>query len=444
MTDWRRLLARDGVPGKWIAGGVTRVYERFVVWGPARSFVVITGSFFLLILLWASVVQIDVIVRAEGRVIPAGRAQIIQHLEGGIVKAVYVREGQGVQRNQLLMELADIKARSDLGQEKTRLMALRGREARLIAESEGRDHIEFPAGLDDAEVRQTEKTAFRARQERKKQEAAVLREQSQQKRTEIREAENRSDNLRAELDVARKQAAVIEGLRRNGAASQLELLDAQGRMQRLMSQLGDTQASLPRLRSAVAETESRIAEQEAKFRAEASAELTQIRADLEKSQYEFVAGEDRLVRNQVRAPVSGYVNRVAVTTVGGVVKPGEVLLEITPDDGEVIVEGRIRPNDRANLHSGQPARVRLGAFDYATFGMLAGRVEEVSADTLSDEKGERYYRVRIIAAPAANQRLAPLPGMTAEADVVVGQRTVISYLLSPILRFADTAFRDPR
>lgn len=427
-------------PDSRFGAAIRRIHD----WGPAKTFVIVTSAFLLLTLIWASSVDIDVIVRADGRVIPAARAQIVQHLEGGIVKAIHVREGQRVKSGQLLMELSDIRARSELGQEKSRLMALRGRETRLIAESEGREALEFPKTLDDPEVQRSERTAFNARQERKRQETAVLRQQSQQKRTEIREAENRTSNLSAELEVARKQASVIEALRKNGAASQLELLDAQGRVQRLMSQLGDTQASLPRLRSAAAETESRIAEQEAKFRAEASAELTQIRADLEKSHFEFTAGEDRLVRNQAKAPVSGYVNRVYVSTVGGVVKPGEALLEITPDDAEIIVEGRIRPNDRANLHSEQNARVRLGAFDYATFGVLTGKVEEVSADTLTDERGERYYRIRIAAAPSKNSHLLPLPGMTADADIVVGKRTIISYLLSPLLRFADTAFRDPR
>ena len=413
-------------------------------WGPARTFVVVLSAFLVIAILWASVVRIDVIVRAEGRVIPAGRAQIVQHLEGGIVKAINVREGQMVQQGQVLMEMADIKARADLGQEKSRLMALRGREARLLAEAEGLAAIQFPAELEDEDVRRAEEAAFKARQARRMQEVAVLREQSQQKRNEIREAENRRKNLNAELELARKQATVIENLRKNGAASQLELLETQGRLQRLLSQLGDTEASLPRLRAAVGETESRIAEQDAKFRAEASAELTQVRTDLEKSQYEFTAGADRLARNQVTAPVSGYVNRVAVSTVGGVVKPGEVLLEITPANEGIIIEGRVRPNDRANLHNGQPARIRFGAFDYATFGMLTGKVDEVSADTLSDEKGERYYRVRVIAMNEDNQQLAPLPGMTAESDIVVGKRTVMSYLLSPLLRFTDTAFRDPR
>ncbi len=171
-----------------------------------------------------------------------------------------------------------------------------------------------------------------------------------------------------------------------------------------------------------------------------------MRAELEKSGLELGASADRLERNRVRAPVSGFINRLAVTTVGGVVRPGEVLMEITPDDQRVVIETRARPNDRANLHRGLPARVRIGAYDYATFGALDGEVTEVSADTLADDKEGRYYRVRIeaTATPGSRQPGAVLPGMTASGDIVVGKRTVMSYLLSPLLKFRDSAFRDPR
>jgi adhesin transport system membrane fusion protein len=413
-------------------------------WGPAKTFVVTTASFVALVFIWAALARVDIIVRADGRVVPAGRAQIVQHLEGGIVQAIKVHEGQSVEAGQVLMELSDVKAKADLGQEQTRLNALRGREARLLAEAEGRTSIAFPADLVDAEVRHAEEVAMSARQSRKREEASVLREQSSQKRSEINEAETRRRNITSELEVAQKQAGIIEDLRRKGAASQLELLETQGRVQRLLSQQRETEASIPRLRAAVSETESRIAETEAKFRAEASAELTQVRADLEKSRFEFNTGADRLARIQVIAPVSGYINRVAISTVGGVIRPGDTLLEITPASEGVVIEGKVRPNDRANLRNGQPARIRFGAYDYATFGMLNGRVDEVSADTLNEDRGERYYRVRLSAAAQAHDGLVPLPGMTAEADIVVGKRTVLSYILSPLLRFRDGAFRDPR
>lgn len=411
-----------------------------------RAFVLLTLASAACMLLWASLVKLDVIVRTEGRIIPAGKSQIIQHLEGGIVRQLLVQEGEVVQAGQTLMELSDIQARSNLGQEQTKRDALRGREARLLAELNGLDSIAFPDDLRDAEVRRVETEAWKARRTRLLEEVRVLRDQGAQKRGEVAESGSRRKNLAAELEVAQKQFQVIDSLRRSGAASEMEVLDSQSRIQRLNSQIAEAGAVLPRLKAAEAETESRVSEVRARFRSEASAELTQVRADLEKSNLEVGTNADRLDRNSVRAPVSGFINRLAVTTVGGVVRPGEVLMEITPDDQRVVIEARARPNDRANLRRALPARVRIGAYDYATYGVMEGEVVEVSADTLVDEKEGRYYRVRIEAAPVSGDRqpIAIIPGMTAIADVVVGKRTVLSYVLSPLLKFRDTAFRDPR
>ena len=413
---------------------------------PQRAFVLLTLASGAFILLWAGLASIDIVVRTEGRIIPAGKSQIIQHLEGGIVRQLLVQEGEVVRAGQPLMELSDIQARSSLGQEQSKLAALRGREARLLAELNGLEAIAFPPGLDDADVRRAETDAWRARRARLAEEIRVLNDQGAQKRGEIAESGSRRQNLIGELEVAQRQQRLIDGLRKDGAASELEALEIQSRTQRLSSQISEAGAAIPRLRAGEAETASRVAEVRARFRSEASSELTQVRADLEKSQLEVGTNADRLHRNSVRAPVSGFINRLAVTTVGGVVRPGEVLMEITPNDQRVVIEARARPNDRANLHRGLPARVRLGAYDYATFGALDGEVAEVSADTLIDDKEGRFYRVRIEATPApgASQPGEIVPGMSVSADIVVGKRTVLSYLLSPLLKFRDGAFRDPR
>ncbi len=413
---------------------------------PPRAFVAIVAGGGTFLLLWSALASLDVIVRTEGRVIPAGRSQIIQHLEGGIVRRILVQEGQNVKAGDTLMELSDIQARSTLGQEQTKLSALRGREARLLAELNGLDAVVFPADLTDPDVLRAETHAWRARRARLVEEVSVIRNQGAQKRGEIEESQSRRRNLIAERDVAQEQMGLIEGLKRRGAASEMEVLENRSRLQRLASQIAEAEAAIPRLRAAQAESESRASEVIARFRAEASSELTQVRADLEKSGLEVGANVDRLDRNKVRAPVSGFINRLSVSTVGGVVRPGESLMEITPDDQRVVIEARARPNDRANLHRGLPARVRIGAFDYARFGALDGEVTEVSADTLTDEREGRYYRVRIEAIPPSGtgDAMAILPGMTATGDVVVGERTILSYLLSPLLKFRDTALRDPR
>lgn len=414
---------------------------------PQRAFILLVSLGATSTLLWAGIAELDVIVRTEGRIIPAGKSQIVQHLEGGIVRNILVQEGQVVHAGQPLMELSDIQARSNLGQDESRLMALRGREARLLAELNGLPAIVFPADMNDADVLRAEADAWRARRSRLAEEVKVLHNQGAQKRGEIEESVSRRRNLLAERDVAQRQLRLIEGLKQKGAASELEVLESQSRLQRLDSQIADAEAASPRLRAAAAETESRVGEVMARFRAEASSDLTQVRAELEKSSFEVGANADRLKRNTVRAPVDGLINRLAIATIGGVVRPGEVLLEITPDDQRIVVETSARPDDRADLRRGLLARVRIGAYNYATFGALDGQVTEVSADTLTmDERQPRYYRVRIeVPPPAGNRKLGALvPGMTASADIVVGKRTVMSYLLSPLLRFRDGAFRDPR
>jgi membrane fusion protein, adhesin transport system len=413
---------------------------------PQRAFVLLMLACSLLLLIWSALFNVDVIVRTEGRIVPAGKSQIVQHLEGGIVNKILVQEGQVVTAGQPLMELSDVQARSNLGQDQSKLSALRGREARLIAEVSGHSSITFPKDLSDANVIRVETDAWRARRAQLAEEIQVLKAQTSQKKSEVSEIGSRRQSLLEELEVAKKQHKVIEGLRRNNAASELEVLESQSRIQKLNTQIADATTAAPRLRSAQSESESRINEAIARFKAEASSALTQVREELEKAGQGISSNVDRLDRNIVRSPVSGLINKLNITTIGAVVRPSEVLLEITPSDQRIVIETRSNPNDRANLRRGLPARVRIGAYDYATYGTLEGHVTDVSADTISDEKGARFYRVNIeIDAAAAVSRMhqpgALVPGMAATADIVVGKRTILSYILSPLLKFRDGAFR---
>jgi adhesin transport system membrane fusion protein len=316
----------------------------------------------------------------------------------------------------------------------------------LIAEVTGQETISFPPDLNDANVVSVETSAWTARRIQLVEEISVLRAQSLQKQGELAEISSKRQNLQGELELLRKQLKVIDGLQKNNAASELEVLEIQSRIQRLSSQIAEATTANPRLRAAQSEAESRINEAQARFRAEASSALTQVREELEKSGHELGTNVDRVERNIVRAPVSGFINKLNVATIGGVVRPSEVLLEITPSDQRIIIETRANPNDRAKLRRGLPARVRIGAYDYATYGTLDGHVTEVSADTITDERGARYYRVNVevnveAVTSSMRQPASLIPGMAASADIVVGKRTILSYLLSPLLKFRDGAFR---
>jgi adhesin transport system membrane fusion protein len=418
----------------------------FMNLSPQRVFVMLLLSSSICVLLWAGFTRVDIIVRTEGQIIPAGKSQLVQHLEGGIVRKILVQEGQVVVAGQPLMELSDVQTRSNLGQEQSRLDALRGREARLLAELNGYNTIVFPKQLNDPNVIRVETAAWQARRAQLAEEVQMLQAQGLQKKNELTETSSKRQNLLEELELAKKQHHVIDGLRRNNAASELEVLETQARIQRLKSQIAEATNAAPRLRAAESESESRVKETIARFRAEASSMLTQVREELEKSTHEIGTNVDRLDRNIVRTPVAGLINKLNITTIGAVVRPSEVLLEITPSDQRIVIQTRSNPNDRANLRRGLPARVRIGAYDYATYGTFEGHVTEVSADTLTDERGVRYYRVNVEVDVAnlvsrVRQPGILVPGMAASADIAVGKRTILSYILSPLMKFRDGAFR---
>lgn len=395
-------------------------------------------------LAWAAWSPVDQIVRAEGRIIASARAQIVQHLEGGIVSQIVAREGQTVQAGDVLMRLSDVQASTSVQQGQGRLHVLRAQQARLTAEATGQSVPVFPADL-PPEVRLDALNAFRERMGRLQSERQVLVQQHTQRQAELKEAHSRIQSVLEELNLARKQSGLMEDLYRKGAASQMELLDAQSRTQKLQTTLQDIRASLPRLQASVAELSARLDEIAARFRADARTELAQTSAEVARMSLAVDGDSDRLTRTEVRAPTSGYINRLHINTIGGVIKPGEAVLEITPSEGPIAVEARVRPNDRASLRPGLPTRVMVGAYDYTVYGALQGRLIEVSADTLPDETGQRYYRVLIQTdppqGPMASQAI--LPGMTARADVVLGQRSVLSYLLSPLLRLHQQALTEP-
>ncbi len=413
---------------------------------PQRAFMLLMFFSSFCAVVWAGLTEVDIIVRAEGQIIPAGKSQLVQHLEGGIVKKILVEEGQVVAADEPLMVLSDVQTRSSLEQEQSRFEALRGREARLMAEVQGADDVSFPEELGDRNVIAVELEAWKARRLQLDQELQVLQAQTRQKMNELAEVKAKQKNLLDELVLVQKKSRVIEDLRQNNAASDLEVLDSQMRLQQLKTEIAELTSRVPRLQAALKESELREKEALARFRAEASADLTEVRVELENISLGLDSSVDRQERNVVRSPVAGLINKLNVTTIGAVVRPSEVLLEITPSDQRIVIEARANPNDRAHLRRGLPARVRVGAYDYATYGAFEGRVTDVSADTLKGEREIRYYRVNVevdVSGLAERDQLpgALMPGMGASADIAVGKRTILSYLLSPLLKFRDGAFR---
>jgi adhesin transport system membrane fusion protein len=432
-------------PGSWLLGQFDGSMGHSRRLRLPRAVLCLTFAIASAMVLWTAWARVDQVVRTPGRIVPSVKPQLVQHLEGGIVSKVFVREGDVVAKGDNLMAISDLMANSSRDEKRARVNGLLARAARLEAEAEGSARFVVPTGLAKTapEVR-NENEAFMARQAKLRQSARVLEEQAAQKRQEAAELEARRKGLAAEAEVARQQLALVNTMMSRNAASQLELLEARGRVERLATQMQEAQAAIPRLASAAQELQARMGETQAQFRSEARSALTETKVELQRLQEDMKTENDRVKRTVVTAPVAGTVNKLLANTVGGVVRPGETLMELTPADGAVVIEARATPAERGTLQVGQRAVVRVAAFDYTVFGTLPARITEISADSLTDERGDRYFRVGLVVDPEGQRKFGqPLtPGSTVTADLVTGQRTVAQYLLSPLRGLASTAFRD--
>lgn len=404
-----------------------------------------------LLVLWSILAPIDMVVRGSGRIVASEHNQVIQHLEGGIVSAILVREGAVVKKGQTLISIADVRANADLGEGRVKILGLRARTARLSAEASGAASLQMPADLerDDPAV-QSEQAALAARAAKLTQEMSVLREQAAQRQAELGEAVSRQKSQATEVDLAQRQYKLIHNMLERNAASQLEDIQAAARVQDAQSRLAATDAMIPRLKAAIAESQAKMGEASSRFRSDARTDLTATENELARLQEEIKSRNDRVSRSEVKAPMDGVVNRVMINTVGGVVRPGDPIIEMTPSDDKLVIEARISPTDRAELVTGARARVKVSAYDYGVYGAMEGVVTEISADTVPDEnnqRGERSYRIKIAVQrgdSALQRKLDLMPGMTASADIIVGRRTVWQYLMSPLSRFGQGALREPR
>lgn len=396
--------------------------------------------------LWAAQARIDQIVRVDGRIIPAGRSQQIQHLEGGIIAAIHVKEGVSVRQGALLLTIDGTTAGANLSETKAKLNSQRLRAARLEAIAQSRATLDFTAdlaGLPDAEA---ERALFVAQNSKLEQEIAVHQNLMRQHTAAISEAKQKQIRLGTELTTARQRSAMMDGLARRGAASKLEVLDAYSREQRLKTEIAEAEGAIPKFKAALAEEQARIDTARAELRSQAQNDLVTALAESERLRQILTAATDRVKRTELRAPIDGVINRIAVNTVGGVIKPGETLIELTPNNREVHIEAKASPRDRGTLRPGLHAEVRVSAYDAGELGVLRGNVTEVSADSIKDGRDDPYFLVNILihALPAAYADRAMVPGMTVTADIVTGQRTILGYLLSPLRKFTYNMFRDPR
>jgi len=417
---------------------------------PAYSHVLVWGTFAFVVafLGWASFATIGETTFGEGKVIPSSQVQVVQNLEGGIVADIKVRVGDIVNKNQVLMLIDDTRYASSFQENKVKGDALTAKIARLSAEVSGRN-FELPPKFvkENHDLAERELTLFRSRQAEFNANTAAFKQQIDQRAQELKEKRARQGQITTSLEILNKELNMSRPLVKAGAMSEVELLRLERQQNDLVGELESTKITIPRLDAAVVEARNKLDSYVAKFRNDALAELNQVRAEQDGTAATGVALKDRVERAVVRSPVTGTVKSVKVTTVGGVVQPGSELLEIVPLEDNLLVEARVKPRDIAFLRPGQEAMVKITAYDFSIYGGFPSKLENISADSITDEKkGDSYYLVRVRTTSTTPERqtkpLAIIPGMTATVHIHTGEKTFLQYLLKPIIKTKELAFRE--
>src|SRR6185369_1948205 len=403
-------------------------------------------------LVWSYFANLDQITRGEGKVIPSSQTQVMQSLDGGTLQEMRVREGDVVEKDQVLIVIDNTTATFSLSELKQRYYIASAAIARLQAEIAGKSdpaEIAFPDDVakDAPEKIAQEQSQFVIRQAQLSAQLATLRDQIEQRKQDINAISTKISSAGAGLDVAQQQLAILGPAVAAGAASKVDLLKAQQAAQNYRSEMANARASLPGAQSALGESKSKLNEAVATFKAESAGELAKQQSDLASVRESMKEANAKVGRTEQRSPVKGTVKEIKTRTIGGVIQPAQDIMEIVPIEDTLLIEAQIRPQDRGFIAPNQKAKVKITAYDYSIYGGLDATLEQISADAIENEKKELFFRVRLrtdknFLVGKQGEQLPIIPGMTATVDILTGNKTVLEYLLKPILKARETALTE--
>ena len=419
--------------------------------------------FFLCLIIWAAIADVDEVTHAEGSVVGSQRTQTIQNLEGGILRAVLVHEGQIVEKGTVLAQLDNEMAESAYRDAVNKAMENSLAVIRLESEIKGERPV-FPENIDTwaehvigrrvesamlgrvNQIIQDQENAWNSRRDQLNAEIDVLQSQYVQRLHDVEELTARKLQLDRSLELSIEQRNTAYALVQRNNFSKLEYLGMQQRVVELQGQIDSLAATIPKAKAAADEAKQRIASRRAEQIAAVTDEINKRRQELNSLRESLSAGRDRVTRTELRAPVRSTVKQIYISTVGGVVKPGEPIMDLVPLDDTLVVEAKVKPQDVAFLRPGQEVMVKVSAYDFSIYGGLEGKLESISADTIEDKRGEHFYLVKVRTQKNAivyhNESLPIIPGMVVTADILIGKKTVLDYLLKPILKAKQNALRE--
>lgn len=396
---------------------------------------------------WAGWATLDEVTSGEGRVVPSSQIKLVQNLEGGIVSSILVREGAVVRKGQVLLRIDKTTFGASLREKKTNYYSMLATASRLKAEANGTQPV-FPDILrrKRPDLLASETKLYESRRAEFEAGLDILRRQIDQRKQEILEIEGREKRLVDNLSRDRQELKMTRPLVAEGLVSKIELLRLETKVNDRAGELDAARLGIPKARSALSEARQRITEKVNNARSIARAQLGEIETRLSALSESLTAAEDRVARTDVRSPVRGIVKRLLVSTIGQVIQPGKDLAEIVPLEDTLLIEAKILPSDIAFLRPGLDAIVKITAYDFTLYGTLAAKVERVGADTITDDRGNTFYKIRVRTERNSlgdeKDPLPIIPGMVAQVDILTGKKSVLSYLLKPITRMRHQALRE--
>ena len=398
-------------------------------------------------IIWASVAKVNEVVRGSGEVVPSGNNQIVQNLEGGIVKAIYVKVGDSVKKGDALLKIENEKAKSQMEATKIKIKELEAKRERLLAEANGKefDIIDSNDSYTKSFL-ENEKSLFISRKRELETKILALREKKNQKIHALIETRQRVRDLNKTAKLMEREIEMMEPMVKQGVKSKVEFMHLQREQSKILEELHSALNSIPSIESKIKEITHEIDTINIEFKNKAKEQLNEVKGELLRLRESYLALKDEVNRTIVRSPINGIVQKLYIHTIGGVIKPADKLVEIVPTDDKLWLEVKIKPSDIAFIYPNQKATIKLSAYDFAIYGSLEGRVVHISADTVKDDKDRAWYIVHIKTNKnylgSKDKPLKIIPGMTASVDILTGKKRVMDYILKPILRAKEYTFTE--
>ncbi|SNB59114.1 membrane fusion protein, adhesin transport system [Marinobacter sp. es.042] len=441
----------DRLMGRWLKIPDGRGWEVDSEWArvqqePIRPRALLWTIFlaFVALLVWAGFATIDEVARGDGKVIPSSQLQVVQSLDGGVVEMLSVQEGELVKKGQLLVSVESTRFDSDYAEQMARELSLLADTFRLRALVEDTE-ISFPSDFQERapQLIAVQKSLFENSRRELQEQQAIYQQQLEQRQADLQEALSARQQYREVLGLASRELELKRPLLASGAVSEVDLIKLEREISNARGEAAQAESAINRSRAAIAEAESKIRETGLVMTNRWRQQLSEAISELAASREMLEGLQDRVSKTRIVAPVDGTVQRLFVKTVGGVVAPGQDVVEIVPLNDELLVEARVSPKDIAFIRRGQGAIIKFSAYDFAVFGGLKATVEHISADTITDEKDNTYYLTRLrTETQSFSEQLAIIPGMTVQVDILTGEKTILEYLLKPVLRATSQALSE--